>query len=77
MNQIQLGRKIRAVRRGHGLRQDELAALCGVGTRFVSNLENGKATVELGRTLQVLEVLGLGLQLRERSWPDIEGRNAQ
>lgn len=46
-----------------GLRQDELAAAAGVGLRFLVELENGKATVQLGKTLDVLAATGLDLQL--------------
>lgn len=76
MNEIDIGRRIRAVRRAQGLRQDEVAALSGVGARFVSNLENGKATAELGRTLRVLRVLGIELHLRARTWQDVEQLDA-
>ena len=72
MNEKQLGRRIRAARRAQDLRQHELAALCGVGTRFVSELENGKRSVELGRMLRVVEALGLKLVMSERSWRDVE-----
>lgn len=72
MNESEIGRLIRARRRRAGLRQGELAALAGVGNRFVSELENGKSTVELGRTLRVLAVLGLELELGQRDWAFIE-----
>jgi len=72
MNIDSIGRIARAARRRQGLRQDELAALAGVGNRFVSELENGKPGIELGRTLRVLSCLGLELRLGPRSWEDIE-----
>ncbi|MEQ8496570.1 MAG: transcriptional regulator [Gammaproteobacteria bacterium] len=72
MNTVTLGRIARAARRRQRLRQDELAALAGVGNRFVSELEHGKAGLELGRTLRVLATLGLALHLTPRSWEDIE-----
>ncbi len=46
-----------------GLRQDELAALAGVSTRFVHTLEQGKPTVRLDKVLAVLGQLGLDLVL--------------
>jgi transcriptional regulator with XRE-family HTH domain len=49
-----------------GLRQDEFAAAAGVGLRFVVELERGKPTVQLGRTLAVLAAAGLDLQLAAR-----------
>jgi y4mF family transcriptional regulator len=49
-----------------GLRQDELAAAAGVGVRFVVDLERGKPTVQLGRTLAVLAALGLDMKILAR-----------
>lgn len=71
MSPEQLGRAIRVCRRQQGLRQAELAALAGVGNRFLSDLENGKATVELGKTVQVLMTLGLKLTVARRTWRDL------
>lgn len=51
-----------------GITQVELASLCGVGVRFVSELENGKSTAELGKVQQVLKCLGLELSVRRRGW---------
>jgi len=77
MNEKSLGRVIRAHRRRAGLRQDELAALAGVGNRFVSELEHGKSTAELGRTLRVMAVLGLELEITPRTWRHIEDGHAR
>ncbi|GBE10344.1 helix-turn-helix protein [bacterium BMS3Abin12] len=45
-----IGRCIRARRKAQGATQAEFAALCGVGVRFISELENGKPTMgERGR----------------------------
>lgn len=63
-----LGQRVRARRRELGLTQIDLAALCGVGTRFISDLENGKPTAELGRALQVLACLGLDVAVLPRGW---------
>jgi HTH-type transcriptional regulator/antitoxin HipB len=46
-----------------GLRQDELAALADVSTRFVHTLEQGKPTLRLDKVLAVLAQLGLDLVL--------------
>jgi y4mF family transcriptional regulator len=63
----QLGAAIRYKRRAIGLRQAELAALAGVGPRFLSELENGKPTAEIGRGLRVLRRLGLELSIAPRT----------
>jgi HTH-type transcriptional regulator / antitoxin HipB len=49
------------------LRQDELAALAGVSTRFVHTLEQSKPTVRLDKVLAVLHQLGLDLVLEPGS----------
>lgn len=61
-----IGEAVRGARKGMGLRQDELAAAAGVGLRFLVELERGKPTVQLGRTLSVIAAAGLDLQLVTR-----------
>jgi y4mF family transcriptional regulator len=56
-----LGEQVRARRRTLGLSQGELADLAGCSERFVYSLEQGKTSVHLGKVLDVLGVLGLGL----------------
>ena len=58
-----LGVAVRQARKAHGLTQAELAGLAGAGPRFISELERGKASAELGKVLDVLAVLGLRLLL--------------
>ncbi|MBT5119622.1 MAG: helix-turn-helix transcriptional regulator [Planctomycetes bacterium] len=48
-------------RKKHRLSQAQLAALAGVGRRFVSELERGKQSLQLDKVLAVLDVLGLSL----------------
>jgi hypothetical protein len=43
------------------MRQDQLALATGVGRRFLIELEAGKATCQLGRSLLVAQALGLSL----------------
>ena len=58
-----LGLAVRRARKTHGLTQAGLAGLAGTGPRFISELERGKASAELGKVLDVLAVLGLHLLL--------------
>jgi DNA-binding XRE family transcriptional regulator len=51
------GRAVLTARKAAGLRQEDLALLANVGRRFVIDLEAGKPTCEIGRALQVAEVL--------------------
>jgi y4mF family transcriptional regulator len=59
-----LGALIRQRRKDMGLTQLDAAGLCGVGERFLSELERGKASASLGKTLQVLKRLGLKIQVQ-------------
>jgi y4mF family transcriptional regulator len=58
MTPEELGTIVREARRGMGLTQEQLAAAAGVGPRFLIELEAGKPTVQLGKALAVLTVLG-------------------
>jgi len=54
-----LGSLIRRRRKVLKMRQDELALATGVGRRFLIDLEAGKPTCQLGRSLLVADALGL------------------
>jgi y4mF family transcriptional regulator len=56
-----LGRVIRLTRDQRDMTQADLADAAGVGRRFISDLEAGKPTAELGKALAVAKVLGLSL----------------
>jgi HTH-type transcriptional regulator/antitoxin HipB len=58
-----LGKAVREARTAMKLRQAEAALLCGVGVRFLSDLERGKDTARLGPALKVIQGLGLALTL--------------
>ena len=63
MTSEQIGQIIRETRRAQGLRQDQLAGAAGVGVRFIVELEAGKPTVQLGKVLGVLAVLGCKVEI--------------
>lgn len=65
---VDIGAYVRAQRKAQGATQAEFASLCGVGIRFISDLENGKPTMEMGKVLKVLKCLGLQLSIRPRGW---------
>ena len=67
-NSLALGKYIRVRRKQQSATQVEFASLCGVGVRFISDLENGKPTIELGKTLQVIKCLGLEVIVQPRGW---------
>ena len=64
---VQLGAAVRARRRQLKVTQKELAMTCGTGLRFIVDLEKGKPTCQIGKILQVLQALGLGI------WTDSPG----
>jgi len=68
MTPVEIGQYIRKARKQADLTQAKAAALCGVGTRFLSDLENGKATSHLGKTLLVLKGLGLSLTIQAKTF---------
>ncbi|MCR9072748.1 MAG: helix-turn-helix domain-containing protein [Alphaproteobacteria bacterium] len=68
----ELGRRVRTRRRQLGLSQQRCADLCGVGRRFLSELENGKPTLALGLVLQVLGEIGLPVLLADPDDADPE-----
>ncbi len=66
----EIGRIVRQARKHAGLRQAQAAALCGVGTRFLSDVENGKPTLHLGKVLQVLKGFGLRVMIKRKKFSD-------
>ncbi|NMA04803.1 MAG: helix-turn-helix transcriptional regulator [Acholeplasmataceae bacterium] len=58
-----IGKIVRKKRKELGLTQVYLAALSNTGVRFISELENGKPTLELGKVLHVLKVLNISLEV--------------
>lgn len=61
-----IGKIVRQRRREMRLTQSDAAALSKVGTRFLSELENGKPTLHLGKVMQVLRAFGLQVELGRR-----------
>lgn len=61
-----LGSLIKERRKSIRKTQNELADLANVSTHFLSDLENGKPTIEIGKALNVLTLLGLDLVIVPR-----------
>lgn len=61
-----LGRVIRDKRKAMGLTQQQFADITGVGRRFISELESGKPTLEIGRVLKVCQSVGVELTVAVR-----------
>lgn len=58
-----LGAIIKQTRKEQGLTQQQLAAMTGVGVRFVRELEQGKASCQIGKALTIITMLGLDIQI--------------
>ncbi len=63
MTPAEIGQIVRSARKAAGLRQDELAGAAGVGLRFIVDLEAGKSSAHLGKSLQVIEALGCTFEI--------------
>jgi len=63
----EIGRTIRQERKSQGLTQGELAMTANTASRFISELENGKATCQIGKALKVIRCLGIKIELKAPS----------
>ena len=61
-----IGMKVREKRRAKGMTQRDLALWCGVGVRFLSELERGKPTLEISKAIKVLAMLGMDIHIEDR-----------
>jgi len=57
----QIGNMVKKERKAMSLTQAELALASGTGLRFIGELERGKPTCQIGKTLTVLRTLGIRL----------------
>jgi y4mF family transcriptional regulator len=62
-----LGQAVRAERKNKGLTQQKFADLAGVVRRFVSELEQGKQTLEIGKVLKVAAAAGIHLLINSNA----------
>ncbi|MET0491747.1 MAG: helix-turn-helix domain-containing protein [Actinoplanes sp.] len=67
-----LGRYLRDHRLRNGLSQEEVATRSGTSRRWLSELENGKPTVEIGLTLKVVFALGLMMEVGPAPAPEVD-----
>ena len=57
----EIGKLVQSERKRQGITQLQLAGLAGTGIRLISDIENGKETVQVQKLLKVLHTLGLGV----------------
>ena len=61
-----LGEAIRKRRKELGYTQAYLSGFTGFSISFISDLERGKATAEIGKTIDLINLLGLNLEAEKR-----------
>ena len=61
-----LGQLIRERRRELGYTQKYLSEYTGLSITFISQLERGKPTAEIEKTIQLIHILGMDLTVEKR-----------
>jgi len=59
----QLGEIIRLARKARGFTQSRVAGMTGTSVKFVSEVENGKETAQIGMVLRLVAILDLGTEI--------------
>ncbi len=62
-----LGQAVREQRQALRLRQIDLAGIGNTGNRLIVDIEKGKPTVQLQKVLDVLDLLGLEVVVRQKT----------
>ena len=70
-----LGRLMRSHRKSRGWTLQQLAGFANVSMRFLSELERGKETAEIGKALHALRLLGLEVVLSPRAQVPVSARS--
>ncbi len=65
-NSNDIGNIIRSKRRQLGMTLKILALTSGTGVRFLVDLEKGKATCQLEKTLRVIQTLGMKILIESK-----------
>jgi len=73
----EVGALVRSRRKQHGFTQSELATLVEVSPLWISQLERGKSTVQLGLVLRTMKELGLSFSVVEEGGSPADGGGSQ
>jgi len=65
-NTKELGKMIRQRRKEIGYTQGFLSNYSGLSASFISELENGKETAEIGKVIFLANLVGLDIELKTR-----------
>ncbi len=60
------GQALRQRRKEMDYTQREISDLTGFSISFISDLENGKSTAEIGKAIYLANVLGLDIEIKSR-----------
>ncbi len=66
MDNLEIGKIIRARREFLGIKQADLAEIAGSGLRYLIDIENGKGNPSIGKLEKILTVLGLEIEIKVR-----------
>jgi y4mF family transcriptional regulator len=74
---VEVGKIVATARRNRELTQAQLARATGVTQAWISQVEQGKDTAQLGKVLRLLSYLGVRLRVGAPAWladtPNIQG----
>ena len=65
-NVEEFGKAIKNRRKELGFTQSYVSEFTGLSISFLSELENGKKTAEMGKAIQVANILGLDIEMKSR-----------
>ena len=65
---VEIGRIVATARQHRGLTQTQLARAVGVTQNWISEIERGKDSAQIGKILRVLSFLGVRLEVGEAPW---------
>ena len=63
---VMFGQAIKLRRKEMKYTQRDISELTGFSISFISDLENGKSTAEIGKAIYISNVLGLDIEIKSR-----------
>ena len=60
------GEMVKAKRKKLGYTQKYICEVSGISASYISDLENGKVTCEIGKTIHLINLLGLNINVEAR-----------
>lgn len=70
-NAKDIGKILRQVRKNRNRTQETVAGLSNLGNRFIVDLEAGKPTIQMDKTIQALHINGIAINLEYSTMEDI------